>query len=136
MNKITRTKHTKGTKRDLEKVLTGMVPISGIEGINEGIDTWWIHPSTCSIVHIIRVENREPMESIFVWIEIKYDPDCSTGYSSSGHKTVKIAGKAYPLHRVLALSFVPNNNPNVKTLVRFKNGNKRDIRASNFSIVK
>ena len=131
MTQIKRTKHTRGTKQDLERVLSGMVPISGIEGVNVDIDTWWIHPDTCSIVHIIRVENREPLETIFVWMEIEYDPTSTTGYSTSGHKTVKVNGKAVPLHRVVALSCVPNDNPQDKTLVKFKNGNKRDIRAEN-----
>ena len=135
MSVIKRVKHIHGTIRDIEKALAGMVPIKGIDGVNEQALGWWIHPVTCSIVHLVRIEHRTPLEDLYVWTETIYDPTTSTGFSTSGHKTVKVNGKAYPLHRIVALSCVPNDNPNVKTLVRFKNGNKRDIRASNLQWV-
>ncbi len=131
MGEIKRTKHTRGTIRDIEKTLTGMVPIKGIDGVNEQATNWWIHPDICSIVHLVRIEHKPPLEDQYIWTETIYDPTTSTGFSTSGHKTVKVNGTAYPLHRVVALSCVPNDNPQDKTLVKFKNGNKRDIRADN-----
>ena len=131
MSEIKRPKFIYGTQKDIEISLAGMVPIKGIDGVNEQSVSWWIHPKTCSIIHIIRVENRVPRESIFVWTETIYDPEGCTGFSTSGYKTVKIGGKAHPLHRVMALSCVPNDDPETKTLVRHIDRNKRNNSASN-----
>jgi hypothetical protein len=53
------------------------------------------------------------------------------GFSKTGHKLVKIGGKTYALHRIIALTFVHNPSPEEKPIVAHKNGSIRDCRASN-----
>ena len=53
--------------------------------------------------------------------------------SSSGYKFVRIGKKSYPLHRVIALTFIPN--PENKPEVNHIDGNKQNNAASNLEWV-
>lgn len=128
--KIIRTPFYYGTKHDLELVLRGMKPISGIKGVNVKFYSWFIHPQTCNIVHIVRVDHNPPFEDRYVWTMTIYDPNAKAGFNTSGFKIVKVAGKSYALHRLVALTFVENCDPKRKTIVFCSKG-KRDIRANN-----
>ena len=131
MSKIHRTSYSIGTKRDYLYITKGMQPIRNVPGVNEGQLRWFVHPETCSIVRIIEVRHRAPFEDFYTWSETVYDPKADTGFSTSGHKLIKIAGKTYSLHRIIALTFIPNPDPKTKTIVYHKNSDKLDCRASN-----
>ena len=131
MGKIKRTHYFRGTKADFDLATEGMRPISNIPGINDGVGFWLVHPITCTIIHLFRYEKRDPFEAIYTWTETSYDPNAKTGFSSSGRKIVRLGKKTYYLARIVASTFVNNDDPQVKTIVIHKNGNKRDCRASN-----
>ena len=131
MSKIHRTSYSIGTKSDFLLITNGMQPIRNVPGVNEGQLRWFVHPETCSIVRIIEVRHRAPFEDFYTWSETVYDPKADTGFSTSGHKLVKVEGKTYSLHRIVALTFISNPDPETKTIVYHKNGDKLDCRASN-----
>ena len=133
MGKIHRTSYSIGTKSDFLLITNGMQPIRNLPGVNEEQLRWFVHPITCSIVHIIEIRNRAPFEDFYTWSETVYDPKAGTGFSTSGHKLVKVEGKTYSLHRIVALTFIPNPDPETKTIVYHKNGDKLDCRANNLT---
>lgn len=128
MTNIHRSPYYYGTERDFKLTINGMKPIRGIKNVNEISYDWFIHPLTCTIVHLTRIDRNPPFEDKYVWTMTIYDPNAKAGFSTSGHKIVKIAGKSYPLHRLVALTFVENNDPKTKTIVYCTKG-KRDIKA-------
>lgn len=117
-----------GTKADFERVIRGMSAIRGVPGINEGKVEFWISPETASVVHLVRVEDRTPLEDWFYFYMTLYNPR-GRGFTKSGHKIIRLGRKTYELPLLLALTFVPCDDSN--KVVGFKNGNRRDLRASN-----
>lgn len=129
--KIVRTPHYQGTEKDFMLVISGMSPIV-YEGVNEDEISWWIHPTTCTIVHLIRIVDRAPFEAQYVWTKTVYDPLSTMGFTKAGYKMTKVAGRAYPLHRIMASTFIPNDNPTWMYVIH-KDGNIRNNKASNLS---
>ena len=62
---------------------------------------------------------------------VKHDPNSKKGYTQSGIKQVTLFGKKYALHKLVAHTWLEKSNDPTKTLVYFKNGDFRDIRAEN-----
>ncbi len=134
-SKIQRSHYIRGTRSDYELATKGMKPICNISGINDSTGLWLVHPINCKIIHLFRYEKRDPFEAIYTWTETSYDPNAKTGFSSSGRKIVRLGKKTYYLARIVASTFVNNDDPQVKTIVVHKNGDKRDCRASNLDWV-
>ena len=126
--------YTVSTKNDFLCKTNGMQPIQNIPGINNEEISWFVHPETGNIVHLVKVLHRAPLEDFYIWKETIYNPNADTGFNESGHKMVKVEGKTYPLHRIIALTFIENHDP-ARTIVYHINGNKRDNRASNLTWV-
>ena len=131
--KINRTHYYYGSQENFEKAISGMRLIKGLEkqGINAHLLRWFIHPETCKIVRLINLEQSYLHPDRYTWTETVYDPNSTFGFSKTGHKLVKIGGKTYALHSIIALTFVHNPSPEEKPIVAHKNGYKRDCRASN-----
>lgn len=131
MSRIKRTPYYCGTRKDFQQIISLMSPIKGIKGINETELRWFIHPETCSIVHLVRIEKREPFEDRYVWTETVYDPSSHKGFGKSGYKRVRLGKVTLNLHKAVAYTFVSNPHPGAKTIIHHKNWNKLDCCASN-----
>lgn len=125
----------KGTERDFKIAIVGMSPIKNVPDVNKKEVEWFIHPQTANIIHLVRIENMAPLEPRYCFRITKYHPEDMTGYNLSGSKQVKVDGKTYSLARLVALTFIPNYRPD-RAIVRFKDGNKRNIRVDNLEWVK
>lgn len=130
MTKIHRSPYYYGTERDFQMAIQGMKPIANIRGVNDGVWRYWIHPITCKIVHLLNCEQKPRFEPVYTWMETTYDPTSQTGFSS-GRKVVRIGEKTFYLSRLIASTFVDNDNPREKTIVFHKNRDQRDCQASN-----
>lgn len=120
-----------GSREDFLMVIRGMSPIKNVPGINEKSPEWWICPITACVIHLVRIEDRAPLEDRYCFYLILYNPN-GKGYTRSGHKIVRIGNKTYSLSHLVACTFVPNDDPK-KTIVIHKNFNKRDLRADNLA---
>jgi len=121
-----------GSKADFEMVIRNMSPIKGVPGINQGYLEWWICPETACVIHLVKVEDRSPLEPRYYFYLVLYNPN-GRGFTKSGHKVIRIGEKTYSLPHLMALTFISNDEPS--NVVVFKNGNKRDIRAENLKWV-
>ena len=55
--------------------------------------------------------------------------------TSSNYKFLNIRGQSYAVHRLVAELFVHNPDPEIYTIVKFKNGNRSDCKAENLEWV-
>lgn len=103
--------YTKGLKADFTKAIKGLkkIPVDYIDA--------WISPDGLKIIQLKKSNNDE-----YVWLEsiVTYDH----GINNAGYKLVGLGPMTELLHRLVAKTYVKNDNPVRKTEVNHIDHNK------------
>ena len=125
-----------GTQEELAaKIKTGFKLIKGCPWINQDPtrDAWLIHKDNCNILHVKGIKKHGKGKGLFYWterIDKIYD---NKNYNAGGYKLVSVGGKTVLLHRIMAMTWVPNPDPehltevqHISTRGHFKRNNSAD----------
>lgn len=110
-----------GTQEDLtKKINTGFKLIKGCPWVNKDTtkDAWLLHPDTCTILHVKGIKGYGAHKGEFYWTEHTYDGYENKWFNNCGYLMCNVGGKTVLLHRIMAETFVPNDDPENKTYVQ------------------